>query len=523
MIERSVVSRLSRLFWVCMFGLSAVACQSSLRSVISPETEERELRGALYITIKELAEINLESIPAGTIAVAGLEGLTKLDASLSIRSSEGQIVLLKDGAMVRQFEAPDPTDVRGWVRRTVEFFEVATDKSAILQDVGRNAIDEALYTAMLTPLGDGAAYHPPTIMRNNKSGDGGIGTRVIAEANGIRILEVIADGPAKAAGLRVDDLITHVDGAVTADLEREEVIELLRGKRGSLVNLTIQRANSASPLDFSVPRERIVIPTVTYARKDNVAFITITGFNTRTANAVLAAITRAKKEIHSGSTEHSGPIGYVVDLRDNSGGLLDQGIAVADIFLERGRIFSAEGPARHSSQTYEAGWDTLGTRAPIVVLLNDGSAGASEIVAAALQDNSRAVIAGVGSFGLGAIKVVLSLPNRASMAVPWARMIAPSGYSFDKQGVLPVLCTAGLSEAADLDETIAAAVKAVDRFRRTMAERRTSVTSEARGGTGRQDCVGPGPGGDFEERIALRLLEDLNAYETLRQASIASQ
>jgi carboxyl-terminal processing protease len=187
-------------------------------------------------------------------------------------------------------------------------------------------------------------------------------------------------------------------------------------------------------------RAHVVPETVVYHPEGKVAYFHIYGFNSDTAESLEREIAHAKSEIGAGNVT-----GYVLDLRSNPGGLLDEAVAVSDLFMQKGRIVSTHGRHPDSHQYFEATAGDMADGRPIVVLVNGNSASASEIVAAALQDSGRAVVVGSNSYGKGTVQTVLRLPNSGELTLTWARFHAPSGYTLNKLGVLPSICTTGHS------------------------------------------------------------------------------
>jgi carboxyl-terminal processing protease len=237
--------------------------------------------------------------------------------------------------------------------------------------------------------------------------------------------------------MRPDDEILTIDGEPVAGLVQEQVVERLRGPVDSAVLLTVNRDTQPQPIEIRMTRAHIVPETVVYEREGDAAYIHLYGFNADTVESLRREIDEAESEIGSEFA------GLVLDLRNNPGGLLDQAVEVSDLFLDDGRIVSTHGRHPDSHQFFEAtDGDVLDGR-PLIVLVNGNSASASEIVAAALQDTGRAVVIGSNSFGKGTVQTVLRLPNSGELTLTWARFHAPSGYTLNKLGVLPTICTSG--------------------------------------------------------------------------------
>ncbi|MGE5766890.1 MAG: S41 family peptidase, partial [Bacteroidota bacterium] len=261
--------------------------------------------------------------------------------------------------------------------------------------------------------------------------------RLIEE--GVLVLSVMEETPAETAGLRKDDVIVAIDGTSVEGLTQEDVVNRLRGRSGTEVLLAIERED-ADPRSLMVARSHIVPQTVAYHPEGNLAYIRVSGFNNRTADSLRQKIRQAQNEL-AGELR-----GYILDLRGNPGGLLEQAVAVSDIFVTSGRIVSTHGRHDGSHQYFpaeELQQGDLTNNAPMVVLIDGGSASASEIVAAALQDTGRAVLVGSASFGKGTVQTVSQLSNSGELILTWARFHAPSGYALHRRGVLPDICTTG--------------------------------------------------------------------------------
>ncbi len=241
--------------------------------------------------------------------------------------------------------------------------------------------------------------------------------------------------PAERMGLKIDDLIEEIDGQPTKGLNQKDVVDRLRGSPDSKVDITIKRVEESDPFVVTITRAHVVPETVNYRREGDVGYFRIYSFNSETAESLKRAVADAEQEI--------GPRlrGLIIDLRDNPGGLLNQSVAVSNLFLTEGRVVSTHGRHPDSHQFFEASGDDITNGKPIVVLVDGNSASAAEIVAAALQDNRRAVVVGSNTYGKGTVQTVLPLPNQGEITLTWARFHAPSGYTLHHLGVLPSICT----------------------------------------------------------------------------------
>ncbi len=278
-------------------------------------------------------------------------------------------------------------------------------------------------------------------MRNLTDGEyGGLGLTVTMEDGAVKIVAPTDDTPAARAGLRAGDFISHLDGQLIVGGTLNEAVDKMRGEPGTKIRLTIIRQGAPKPFDVTLTREIVRIRPVRTEVKGNVGVVRISTFNKQTGADTRAALADLRRRI--------GPdlAGYVVDLRSNPGGLLDQAVEVADAFLERGEVVSQRGRHKGSIERYFArpGDDAQGK--PVVVLVDEGSASAAEIVAAALQDHRRAVVIGQRSFGKGSVQTVVQLSPDTALRLTTARYYTPSGRSVQEGGVEPDITVPQLSD-----------------------------------------------------------------------------
>jgi len=259
---------------------------------------------------------------------------------------------------------------------------------------------------------------------------GGLGIEVSMESGLVKVVSPIDETPAARAGVQPGDLITHIDGKPVLGLTLSEAVERMRGRVGTKIVITVRR-KGVKPLQITIVRAVIRIRTVRVRIERNVGYVRVTSFNERAAPGVKAAMARFKKELGSKL------IGVVLDLRNNPGGLLTQSIDVSNIFLTKGEIVSTRGRKKESAQRYNARPGDLAEGLPIVVLINGGSASASEIVAGALQDHRRAIILGTRSFGKGSVQTIIPLRQGSAMRLTTARYYTPSGRSIQAKGIVP--------------------------------------------------------------------------------------
>ncbi len=261
---------------------------------------------------------------------------------------------------------------------------------------------------------------------------GGLGIEVTMENGLVKVVSPFDDTPAAAAGIQTGDYITHLDGEAVLGLTLSEAVEKMRGPVDTDLTLTIQRANQ-EPFDVTLTRAVIKIQSVRSRLHGDIGYIRITSFSEQTATGLENAIAEMKAE--AGDKLQ----GLVLDLRNNPGGLLDQAIAVSDVFLDKGEIVSTRGRHEDQAQRYNAREGDLVTGLPMVVLINGGSASASEIVAGALQDHHRAILLGTKSFGKGSVQTIIPLPGHGAIRLTTARYYTPSGRSIQALGIDPDL------------------------------------------------------------------------------------
>jgi len=275
---------------------------------------------------------------------------------------------------------------------------------------------------------------------------GGLGIEVTMENNLVKVISPIDDTPAYKAGLQPGDLITHLDTKPVTEMTLSEAVDKMRGTPGTKITLTVRRGGiSGKPFDVTITRAVIRIVPVRWEPKNDVAYVRITTFNELTQSELDKALGEINKKM-GGKL-----VGYVLDLRNDPGGLLDQAVSVAGLFLEEGKeIVSTRGRHKEDSQTYVAkGGDKTGGK-PIVVLINGGSASASEIVAGALQDHRRAIVVGTKSFGKGSVQTIIPIAGGGAMRLTTARYYTPAGRSIQQLGIEPdiVVQPAKLEEVA---------------------------------------------------------------------------
>jgi carboxyl-terminal processing protease len=277
---------------------------------------------------------------------------------------------------------------------------------------------------------------------------GGLGIEVAMENGLVKVVSPIDDTPAARAGVRPGDLITNINGEAVQGMTLPQAVEKMRGPINSDITLTIRR-EGRDPLDVKLTRANIKVQSVhSHLEGGNVAYVRISSFNEQTDVGLNAAMKSLKQKANNKL------IGVILDLRNNPGGLLDQAVAVSDAFLDKGEIVSTRGRRAEDAQRYDARPGDLANGLPVVVLINGGSASASEIVAGALQDHHRAILVGTRSFGKGSVQTIIPMPGHGAMRLTTARYYTPSGRSIQAKGIEPdIQIEAAKIEKASADST----------------------------------------------------------------------
>ena len=373
-----------------------------------------------------------------------------------------------------------------------EYVEEKTDKELI----------EAAINGMLTSLDPHSSYLPDDnfekMQVQTKGRFGGLGIEVTMDKGFVKVVSPIDDTPAAAAGLQPEDFIIAVDGDTILGMTLSEAVERLRGPIGSEVKISVQRGQ-AEPFDVTIIRDEIKIRSVRHEIYEDVGYIRLTTFSEQTTPGLMNAV----DEIVSEKGEDLA--GFIIDLRNNPGGLLTEAISVADAFLEEGEIVSTRG--REDGQTSHAyarpGDITRGM--PVVVLINSGSASASEIVAGALKDHKRAILLGTRSFGKGSVQTIIPMPGHGAIRLTTARYYTPSGVSIQAKGISP-----------DIEVELARIEKIDGAYREEdLRGALDSSSDDAEGDDGATDEPQDITKIDFQLARAIDLLQGLRIFGTL--------
>ena len=307
-------------------------------------------------------------------------------------------------------------------------------RAGYVEEVTDKELIEFAIQGMLSQLDPHSSYMNADSyqdMRVQTRGEfGGLGIEVTMENGFVKVVSPIDDTPAHRAGIEAGDLITHLDGESVMGLTLNEAVDRMRGKINTDLILTIRRSNE-EPFDVVITRDVIRIQSVRSRVEGRVGYVRVTTFNQQTTTGLNDAVAKLKEEIGEEIE------GYVIDLRNNPGGLLDQAVSVSDAFLDQGEIVSTRGRDSDNAQRFNSDAGDITDGKPLIVLINGGSASASEIVAGALQDHRRAIIMGTRSFGKGSVQTIIPLGSHGAMRLTTARYYTPSGRSIQAKGIDP--------------------------------------------------------------------------------------
>ena len=315
-------------------------------------------------------------------------------------------------------------------------------RSQYVTEVDEADLIEAAINGMLTSLDPHSSYLPAedfAEMREQTRGEfGGLGIEVTQEEGFVKVVSPIDGTPAAEAGMVSGDFITHVDGESVLGLGLDAAVEMMRGPVGSEIVITVVREGIDDPFDVTIVRDIIKLTAVRTRTEGDTVVLRITTFNNQTTPNLVDGLNKAVAELGGMDKVN----GFVLDLRNNPGGLLTEAVSVSDAFLNAGEIVSTRGRNPADGDRFNATDGDLAEGKPIVVLINGGSASASEIVAGALQDHNRAVVVGEKSFGKGSVQTVMPLQGRSAMRLTTARYYTPSGRSIQALGVSPDIVVA---------------------------------------------------------------------------------
>lgn len=432
-------TRRQRLLLAFLATLMLSACAASEGQISATPPPERAAV-VFAVGYGGIAEKYLEPKTIRELAIEGLEGLSDADPSLAFEERGGLLRLTRNGRLLRVGVAPGPQNLDCLAALSADFLAVSLANRET--EAKAETYTAAMFQRVLHSLDRYSRYaggRTAIRQREKRKGYSGAGLQVHRYEESFVVTEVIPKSPAEKAGIRPSDEILKIGAVPTAGLDLPSLMDRLRGPVNSKLFLTLKRRGVSPPLSVTLNRQQVFMPTIRYARRNAIAYLRIRSFNRDTARSLARHLAKIE-------AEQAVPQGIVLDLRGNPGGLMDQAIAVADLFLKSGRIITTRGRHPSSNQIYNAVAGDAGTGVPIVVLLNGKSASSAEIVAAALHDQHRALVVGSRSYGKGSVQTILPLPDGAEITLTWSRIYTPDGNPLNDAGVGPNVCTAGSAE-----------------------------------------------------------------------------
>ena len=389
-------------------------------------------------------------------------------------------------------------------------------RSQYVDNVTDEELIEKAIDGMLTGLDPHSGYMDEEVweeMQMDTQGKfGGLGIEITMEEGFVKVISPIEDTPAYKAGVLAGDFIIQIDDAPVFGLTLSEAVELMRGEKGDPITITISR-EGVEPFEVNIIRDIIKIQSVKYEIFDNVGYLRITSFTEQTESGLIKYIKKIKEELDNKQ------IGFVLDLRSNPGGLLKQSVKVSDIFLEQGEIVSTRGRNKEDILRYRAKKGDRINGQPLIVLINGGSASASEIVAGALQDHKRAIIVGTKSFGKGSVQTIIPFKksgnNKSTTGIrlTTARYYTPSGESIQGKGIMPdIIIEQGTFESKEFERYSEADLKdSLDNEDNENKNEENSDTDEETEEKNRLDT-------DYQLARAVDLIQGIGIYqETLSE------
>ncbi len=447
----------------------------------------------------------------------GLNGLTATDPAFRAERSGNLVHIYYSDVPAASFQAPPDKDVVRWSYLAAAALETARIRSPKIAGLDIEDAYQTIFDAALGDLDRFSRYQSAKLAQSSRAhrqGYSGIGISLGKQDDTVIAQEIFEETPAAEAGLQPGDIIATVDGAPVKGRPLSEVAPLLRGPSGSRVSLGLLRAGKS--LTVTLERRDVIEQTVFASIVDATSVIRVTGFNEQTSKRMRERIDAAQAAL--------GPAmrGVVLDLRGNRGGMLDEAVNLADLFIHDGKILSTVGRHDDAFQKFNAEPDDNAERLRLVVLIDGGSASASEVVAAALQDSGRGLLIGARSYGKGTVQRVHDLPNNGALNLTWAVMLAPSGYKLSTFGVFPTICTGGelASPRVVLDrirqgEVLDANLGPIRRAAETLDKTAQTKLLE-RCGDRRRTKVDR----DFDMDLALGLLEDPALFRRISEQAM---
>ena len=521
--RRDRTSRFRRLVvWPLGLAVALVLAAGAAQAANPKDRYSADAARKLFATaLDNINAVYIRRIKLGEFALDALKGLTAVDSGFAAERRGKRIALSVANAPIAEYGAPDEDDAGGWAELMAKALGAARTHSFAINAEDPDKLFKTVFDAGMAVLDKYSRYAPPEFARENRAareGFGGIGIRLDAENDIIIVQSVLPGTPAEKAGLKARDRLLQIAGKRVAGLEMKDVVSLTRGKIGTTVAIEVERDGADKPVKFDIKRGLIVPPTVTVSRSDDVVEIKVSSFNHDTGVNLSSAL----EAVRNGKNGNAKTAGIILDMRANPGGLLDQAVVVSDLFLASGQIVSTRGRHQDSTQLFNASGRDAARNMPVVVLVNGTSASAAEIVAGALQDRGRAVLVGTSTFGKGSVQTVIRMPNDGELTLTWAHFHAPSGYSIDRLGVFPTICTStalaatqGLAEALEQGQLR----NVVDLTQRRAAD---AFADKGKDELHKACPYQAGADSDVDMRVAKALLHNPDLYQRALKQSLPS-
>lgn len=467
--------------------------RSAQRARLEPEVAA--IAAPLGGGITQIRDKAIDPPDIDRLFLAALGHLSVIDPDMRVEAIGNEVVFSYGEVAIAQAPRPRPQDIAGWVETTQRLIESARKVSKPLGTSTSETLLQSMYEAIMPLLDNYSRYSGRRDAQRNgvmRNGFIGLGMDLESVPEGARVRLTLKDGPADEGGILPDDIIVRAQGQRLAGQPLAAILRRLDGPKDMLVRMIVRRGDDE--IAVSARRSLIIPETVKGEVIDGVLELSVKSFNQRTASTIAEKVAAA------------GPVrGIVLDLRGDPGGLLDQAVAVADLFMEKGVIATLRGRHPGAMQFYAATGGDISLGAPIVMLLDGRSASASEILAAALQENGRAIAVGTASVGKGTVQTIVPLANGGELALTWARVFTPAGAILAGRGVVPDVCTSGAqTEGGELLDTL---VKGGPRRRMAAEAARTTCRPEPHAGAAVDAEVARRLIGDSALRTALHLPE----------------
>ena len=442
--RRSIGERKGLIGALMLVAALLLASCASRPEIRDPRVFDRDVAAEFFSAAFEgIYAFHIDPPDIPHLALKGMNAISELDGDFKVQLTEGRLRVTMADSILGEFKAPERNDIPRWSMLTTAAIDLARGSSKAV----RNADPETLYRLIVqtavSELDRFSRYAGAEAARRNRAqrqGYTGIGVTLRQAGQRIVLSAVFENSPASDAGVRTGDVLSEVDGQPIHGLAIVDVSQLIRGSEGETVSIGVIRDKRLK--HFSIQRARVIEQTVFYRRHGNVARFLVTAFNVHTASAMRDKISQATRDIGKSIK------GLIVDLRGNRGGIFKDAVAISDLLITEGDILTTKGRHPKAVNHFEAQADDVSDGLPVVVLIDKSSASASEIVAAALQDASRAVLIGGRTYGKGSVQTIVSLPNGGELYVTWTKMYTPTGYPISRFGVYPVICTNELTGGA---------------------------------------------------------------------------